>query len=66
MVAKVEWHRRELYVRVGFIVTNLRRPAERNMALDAAFLPPVPPQTRSGSNFILRSLADFLRMPQGY
>ncbi len=29
MVAKVEWHPGELYPRVGFIVTNLSRPAER-------------------------------------
>ena len=29
MVAKVEWHQGELYPRVGFIVTNLTRPAER-------------------------------------
>jgi Transposase DDE domain group 1 len=29
VVAKVEWHRGELYPRVGFIVTNLKRPAER-------------------------------------
>jgi Transposase DDE domain group 1 len=29
VVAKVEWHRGELYPRVGFIVTNLSRPAER-------------------------------------
>jgi hypothetical protein len=29
VVAKVEWHRRELYPRVGFVVTNLARPAER-------------------------------------
>ncbi len=29
MVAKVEWHLGELYPRVGFIVTNLSRPAER-------------------------------------
>ena len=29
MEAKVEWHQGELYPRVGFIVTNLRRPAER-------------------------------------
>jgi hypothetical protein len=28
-VAKVEWHQGELYPRVGFIVTNLKRPAER-------------------------------------
>jgi hypothetical protein len=27
-VAKVEWHPGELYPRVGFIVTNLSRPAE--------------------------------------
>ncbi len=29
VVAKVEWHPGELYPRVGFIVTNLKRPAER-------------------------------------
>ena len=29
VVAKVEWHQGELYPRVGFVVTNLRRPAER-------------------------------------
>ena len=29
VVAKVEWHRGELFPRVGFIVTNLRRDAER-------------------------------------
>jgi Transposase DDE domain group 1 len=29
VVAKVEWHQAELYPRVGFIVTNLTRPAER-------------------------------------
>ena len=29
VVAKVEWHPRELFPRVGFIVTNLSRPAER-------------------------------------
>ena len=29
VVAKVEWHQGELYPRVGFIVTNLMRPAER-------------------------------------
>jgi hypothetical protein len=29
VVAKVEWHRGELYPRVGFIVTNLKRPPER-------------------------------------
>jgi hypothetical protein len=28
-VAKVEWHQGELYPRVGFVVTNLKRPAER-------------------------------------
>jgi hypothetical protein len=31
-VAKVEWHPGELYPRVGFIVTNLSRPAERVVA----------------------------------
>ena len=28
-MAKVEWHQGELYPRVGFIVTNLKRSAER-------------------------------------
>ena len=32
VVAKVEWHPGELYPRVGFIVTNLARPAERVVA----------------------------------
>src|SRR4051794_29611063 len=31
VVAKVEWHQGELYPRVGFIVTNLTRPAERGV-----------------------------------
>src|SRR5271155_4799944 len=30
VIAKVEWHPGELYPRVGFIVTNLSRPAERD------------------------------------
>src|SRR5262249_51249978 len=29
VVAKVEWHPGELYPRVGFIVTNLQRPAKK-------------------------------------
>jgi hypothetical protein len=29
VVARVEWHQGELYPRVGFLVTNLTRPAER-------------------------------------
>jgi hypothetical protein len=32
VVAKVEWYPGELYPRVGFIVTNLARPAERVVA----------------------------------
>ena len=32
VVAKVEWYPDELYPRVGFIVTNLSRPAERVVA----------------------------------
>ena len=32
VVAKIEWHAGELYPRVGFIVTNLARPAERIIA----------------------------------
>jgi Transposase DDE domain group 1 len=31
--AKVEWHPGELYPRVGFVVTNLARPAMRVVAL---------------------------------
>jgi hypothetical protein len=31
VVAKVEWHPGELYPPVGFIVTNLARPAEREL-----------------------------------
>lgn len=34
VVAKVEWHPGELYPRVGFIVTNLARPAQRVVAYD--------------------------------
>jgi hypothetical protein len=33
VVAEVEWHPGELYPRVGFIVTNLRRPAKKVIAL---------------------------------
>ncbi len=32
VVAKVEWHPGELFTRVGFVVTNLSRPAERVVA----------------------------------
>jgi hypothetical protein len=32
VVAKVEWHPGELVPRVGFIVTNMSRPAERVVA----------------------------------
>jgi hypothetical protein len=32
VIAKVEWHPGELYPRVGFIITNLSRPAERVVA----------------------------------
>jgi hypothetical protein len=32
VVAKVEWHPGELYPRVGIIVSNLSRPAERVVA----------------------------------
>ena len=34
VVAKVEWHPGDLYPRVGFIVTDLTRPAERVVAFD--------------------------------
>jgi Transposase DDE domain group 1 len=33
VVAKVEWHPGELYPRVGFIVTNMARPAEKRRRL---------------------------------
>ena len=36
IVAKVEWHPGELYPRVGFIVTNLSRPADRVVAFCSA------------------------------
>jgi hypothetical protein len=32
VIAKVEWHPGELYPRVGFIATNVSRPAERVVA----------------------------------
>src|SRR5262245_38960046 len=32
VIAKVEWHPGELYPRVGFVVTNMSRPAERVVA----------------------------------
>ena len=32
VVAKVEWHPGELYPRVGFVVTNLHRPAKKVVA----------------------------------
>jgi hypothetical protein len=32
VIAKVEWHQGELYPRVGFIVTNMSRPAENVVA----------------------------------
>jgi Transposase DDE domain group 1 len=32
VIAKVEWHPGELYPRVGFIVTNMNRPAESVIA----------------------------------
>src|SRR5262249_35853132 len=32
VTAKVEWHPEELYPRVGFIVTNVSRPAQRVVA----------------------------------
>jgi hypothetical protein len=32
VIAKVGWHPGELHPRVGFIVTNLSRPAERVVA----------------------------------
>ncbi len=34
VVAKVEWHRGELYPRVGFLITNLKRPAKRIVKFD--------------------------------
>ena len=31
-MAKIEWHPGELYPRIGIIITNLTRPAERVVA----------------------------------
>ena len=39
VIAKVEWHPGELYPRVGFIVTNLSRPAERVSGVQAGGVP---------------------------
>ena len=39
VIAKVEWHPGELYPRVGFIVTNMSRPAERVVAFYTPFTP---------------------------
>jgi hypothetical protein len=48
VIAKVEWHLGELYPRVGFIVTNMSRPAENVVAFynqrgtaDDALSPPL-------------------------
>ena len=47
VVAKIEWHPGELYPRVGFIVTNLARPAERLVAFyNHRGTPPVMPILR--------------------
>ena len=40
VIAKIEWHPGELYSRVGFIVTNLIRPAERVVAYTIGAAPP--------------------------
>ncbi len=40
VIAKVEWHPGELYPRVGFIVTNMSRPAERVVASRAIMAHP--------------------------
>jgi len=33
VVGKVEWHPGEIYPRVGFILTNLSRPAEETVSV---------------------------------
>jgi hypothetical protein len=59
VVAKMEWHPGELFPHVGFIVTNLNRPARHGGAahqggqerdqLDPAFLPRLPQQRGASS-----------------
>ena len=66
VVAKVEWHPGELYPRVGFIVTNLARPAERVVA----FLQPARhlramDQRREGSDQVDALVMPFLRCQRG-
>ena len=39
VVAKVEWHQGELYPRVGFIVTNLKRPPDESARSTTAAAP---------------------------
>ena len=67
MIAKVEWHPGELYPRVGFVVTNMSRPAERRSLWKAARpAAPVPapalreasPTNRPNSDGLGRKLDD--------
>jgi hypothetical protein len=39
VLAKIEWHPGEFYPRIGFIVTNLARPAERVVVYDRSAAP---------------------------
>jgi hypothetical protein len=66
VVAKVEWHPGELYPRVGFIVTNLARPAERvgGLLQPARHLRAMD-QRREGSDQVDALVMPFLRCQRG-
>jgi hypothetical protein len=60
VVAKVEWHPRELYPRVGFVVTNQSCPAERavvfcNRCGTAAWCQQLFPSLPTASKSLLQS-----------
>jgi len=62
VVAKVEWHAGELYPRVGFIVTNLARPAERVVAFyKPAWYGGAVHQGRQGRDRVDTAVMPFLR-----
>ena len=74
VVAKVEWHPGELYPRVGFIVTNLSRPAERVVAfynkrgtaeqwIKEGKTPSSGPDFRAGSSATMPSGSSFMPWP---
>ena len=52
VIAKVEWHPGELYPRVGFIVTNMTRPAEKSRRLSTTSAAPAEQWIKEGKNAI--------------